>query len=133
LTGQVKEYIISRWGELGVVVREGRLSFQPILLRKEELLSVPGIFTYYDIHGKSNEIPLEQNNLAFTYFQVSIIYRLSGESKVAIMSYHGDEQFISGNTSDRLTSESIFRREGKIARIDVWLNRTLAGTLGNFI
>jgi hypothetical protein len=127
LTGQVKEDIISRWGELGVVIQEGKLSFLPILLREEELLGDPGIFNYYDVQGKSQHIPLEQNSLAFTYCQIPIIYRLSNESKIAIRFYDGDEQLINGNTIDRPSSESIFNREGKIARIDVWLTRTLSG------
>ena len=38
MTGQVKEDILSRFGELGVFVKEGRLFFNPCLLRKDEFL-----------------------------------------------------------------------------------------------
>ena len=34
MTGQVKEDVLSRFGELGVVVSEGKLGFNPRLLRK---------------------------------------------------------------------------------------------------
>ena len=39
MTGQVKEDILCRFGELGVFVKEGKLYFDPCLLRKEEFLT----------------------------------------------------------------------------------------------
>ena len=41
MTGQVKEDIISRFGELGVFVEDGTLLFDPCMLRKEEFISNP--------------------------------------------------------------------------------------------
>ena len=38
MTGQVKEDIIARFGELGVRVREGRVSIEPTLLSDSEFL-----------------------------------------------------------------------------------------------
>ena len=38
MTGEVKEEIITRLGELGARVREGRLQFRPLLLRRSEFL-----------------------------------------------------------------------------------------------
>ena len=38
MTGQVKEDIISRFGELGVRIKNGKLQFNPILLKKDEFL-----------------------------------------------------------------------------------------------
>ena len=37
MTGQVKEEILARWGELGVRVRAGHIHFQPVLLDTDEL------------------------------------------------------------------------------------------------
>ena len=37
MTGQVKEEILARWGELGLRVRGGRVHFQPVLLDEAEL------------------------------------------------------------------------------------------------
>ena len=39
MTGQVKEDILCRFGELGVRVQDGKVSFRPTLLRDEEFLS----------------------------------------------------------------------------------------------
>ena len=37
MTGQVKEEILTRWGELGLRVRGGRVHFDPVLLDEAEL------------------------------------------------------------------------------------------------
>ena len=44
MTGQVKEEILTRWGEFGVSIKEGVLQFSPTLLQPEEFLSLPGDF-----------------------------------------------------------------------------------------
>ena len=46
MTGQVKEDVITRFGELGVFVKHGKLYFNPCLLRKEEFLSKETSFEY---------------------------------------------------------------------------------------
>ena len=37
MTGQVKEEILTRWGELGLRVRDGRIHFDPVLLDEAEI------------------------------------------------------------------------------------------------
>ncbi len=37
MTGQVKEEILTRWGELGLRVRDGRIHFDPVLLDESEV------------------------------------------------------------------------------------------------
>ena len=49
MTGQVKEDILSRFGELGVYVNNGKLLFNPRLLRVDEFLKEPVIFKYTGI------------------------------------------------------------------------------------
>ena len=45
MTGQVKEEILARWGELGVRVAGGRIRFQPVLLHPRELPG-DGVLTF---------------------------------------------------------------------------------------
>jgi hypothetical protein len=45
MTGQVKEEILTRWGELGLRVRGGRARFDPVLLDAAEL-PVGGALTF---------------------------------------------------------------------------------------
>jgi hypothetical protein len=37
MTGQVKEEILTRWGELGLRMRDGRVYFDPVLLEEAEI------------------------------------------------------------------------------------------------
>ena len=46
MTGQVKEDVLSRIGELGVFVKEGKLNFSPKLLRESEFITTPQTFKY---------------------------------------------------------------------------------------
>ena len=77
MTGQVKEDILSRFGELGVFVSEGKLHFKPCLLRKDEFLHQPITFEYLDVHSKHQQLQLEAGSLGFTYCQVPVIYQLA--------------------------------------------------------
>jgi hypothetical protein len=47
MTGQVKEEVLTRWGELGMRVRAGRVWFDPLLLDEQEIPANGGLqFTY---------------------------------------------------------------------------------------
>ena len=118
LTGQVKEDVISRFGELGIIVKNGIISFNPSLLNREEFLSDEELFTYYDTNGKKNKISLANNSLAFTYCQIPFVYTISNENKVTV-TVSAEQIEIEGFKLDKKTSESIFNREGRINRIDV--------------
>ena len=76
MTGQVKEDVLSRFGELGVFVSDGKLVFNPRLLRKEEFLKGPKTFTYVDIDKEVKEIEVAKDSLCFTYCQIPIVYQL---------------------------------------------------------
>ena len=57
MTGQVKQDIIARWGELGIMVRDASIKFNSILLRKVEFLTGSWEFSYYDVEGNQKVIP----------------------------------------------------------------------------
>jgi hypothetical protein len=125
MTGQVKEDIIARWGELGAVVRDGRLQFIPVLLRESEFHQDAGEFHCIGFGGKDLTITLEPGSLAYTYCQVPVIYRRSEERRIMLTFSNGKSRTVAGDTLDRKQSASLFRREGYIARIDVWIEPAL--------
>ena len=84
MTGQVKEDILCRFGELGVFVDNGEILFNPVLLQKEEFLKEPEIFNYIDVEGNEKAIELEQNTLGFTYCQIPVIYQLVGKENIQL-------------------------------------------------
>ncbi|MFD2201195.1 hypothetical protein [Shivajiella indica] len=121
MTGQVKEDIISRFGELGVFVKDGQLTFNPYMLRKAEFLSKPQNFRYVDVNDKSLEISIESKSLVFTYCQVPVIYKLADENRIVVMLNNGSRLEISNLNLDKNKSEKIFNRTGEIVQLVVQL------------
>lgn len=118
MTGQVKEDIISRFGELGISVLNGEIHFSDLLLRKDEFLEEPANFSYIDIPGNLKEIPLVKGSLAFTFCQVPIIYKLAAESGITITTSSDKiKQTMSFINKDH--SASIFQRNGNVKFIEV--------------
>ena len=77
MTGQVKEDIISRFGELGVTIEKGILGFIPNMLRREEFIESEDQFHYYDVNQEKKSILLPPNSLCFSFCQVPIVYHIS--------------------------------------------------------
>ena len=120
MTGEVKEEIITRFGELGARVREGRLQFRPLLLRRSEFLRAREVFEAIDVNGEPLSIELPPGTLAFTYCQVPVVYHLSREPRIELTGGDGGVRSIAGDTLDREASASIFERTGRIRRVDVY-------------
>ncbi|MFN2190514.1 MAG: hypothetical protein ACK2T3_17255, partial [Candidatus Promineifilaceae bacterium] len=114
MTGQVKEEILTRFGELGVSIRRGALSFKPTLLKEEEYLPEVSSFTFVDTTSKAANISLPPNSLAFTICQTPVIYVLAESSKIDVLFKDGRTETISGCSLDTVTSQHIFDRDGQI-------------------
>lgn len=117
MTGQVKEDIISRFGELGVIVKSGNIQFRPELLKDNEFVDCETVFRYLDINGSIKEIILEKESLAFTYCQVPIIYRIAEETKTEVIKDNNEKIVLSKNELTSEISQEIFKRTGKIKMI----------------
>ena len=125
MTGQVKEDIISRWGELGVRVKEGKILFKPVLLRANEFLELKAPFEYFDIHGEFKMIDLAEKTLAFTYCQIPIVYHLAESQGITVNFADGNTEKIDGLQLNRSISALIFNRSGTIESLDVYLTPLL--------
>ncbi len=122
MTGQVKEDIIARWGELGLQVREGCIHFRPILLRGLEFLSASKKFVYEDIRGEKNSLELKKDSLAFTYCQIPVVYHLSDRREILVHLSGGETEKISGLNLGPDYSRLVFNRSGNIKLIEVCLS-----------
>lgn len=119
MTGQVKEEILIRLNELGVRVHDGRVTFAPRLLRRAELLLAPARFEYQAVEGRHLQLELPADSLAFTCWQVPIVYRLSPSRRIVLTLADGRQDTVDGDTLDADRAASLFRRDGRIARVDV--------------
>ncbi len=120
MTGQVKEEILTRFGELGVRIQEGLVGFDPVLLRRSEFLTQPGTYRCFDLSGTLQAIEVPARALAFTYCQVPVVYTLTrGDAWVRVtmddgVAHQRSGCWLTSSDSDRITS-----RLGGILRVDV--------------
>ena len=111
MTGQVKEDIITRFGELGVSIEKGCISFSGRLLRQSEF------------------IPQEDGSatLTFTFCAVPVVYKLSkADTGITIHHGAGDMLKIAGATIPAAESRLVFERNGGIRQIEVNIQPELA-------
>jgi len=123
LTGQVKEDIISRIGEMGVTIKEGKIIFNTSLFNDEEILNKKQQFEYYSVDGERRKIELKEKQIAFTCCQVPMVYKFSDSQKIIITFNDGYVEKILGNTIDEEYSNMIFRRSGDIKLIEVTIKK----------
>ena len=124
MTGQVKEDILSRFGELGVFIKDGVLHFNPCLLRKDEFLTKSKSFEYVNVHFDHKTIELNEDSLAFTFCQIPVIYQLSEASSIEIFDKQGNSKTINELTLDAKTSQDVFSRNGNVEKLIVNLVAT---------
>lgn len=118
LTGQVKEDVISRFGELGIRVKNGKITFAPSLLNRDEVLKKGELFSYFDVSGKRKIIELKKYQMVFTYCQVPVVYTFGQKEKIVLVLYNGSTKEIMHNKIDKEFSSKIFKRSGEIERIE---------------
>jgi hypothetical protein len=123
MTGQVKEDILSRFGELGVFVKDGKLHFKPDLLRKNEFLKDANTFEYTDVNKQVKTIELEKDSLCFTYCQIPIIYKLSEKQGLKVVFNEDSNLEFNHIYLDSQTSKKVFKRTGDINQIIVSLKK----------
>ncbi|MBT8137514.1 MAG: hypothetical protein KJO54_10920 [Gammaproteobacteria bacterium] len=126
MTGQVKEEILTRFGELGVRVRDGAVEFDPALLRSREFLDSPQPYRFLDVDGTWQELTVHAHGLAFSWCQVPVVYTLDDNATPSITLIRDDGK------SDKLDelalpapiAQEVFRRTGRIRQINLTLTRS---------
>jgi hypothetical protein len=121
MTGQVKEDILARFGELGVVVEHGEIHFRPEMLRAIEFSGQSEVFTYYDLASERHEMTIPEGSLAFTYCQVPVIYHRSDDPKVVVTFQDGTTHEQDNLSLTATDSAAIFGRTQQVKMLEVWL------------
>ncbi|MCW8329161.1 hypothetical protein MD588_10120 [Photobacterium sp. SDRW27] len=121
MTGQVKEEILTRFGELGLNIEDGVIYFKPSLLRKSEFLSATARFDFINIGNENQTIILPEKTLAFTYCQVPIVYRVlqEGEGQVEVTLSNNEAVHFPTMALDRELTRHLFDRTGVVKEITV--------------
>ena len=121
MTGQVKEDILSRFGELGIEVKDGQLQFNPDLLRKEEFLTEKTTIDYFDVKGTKHQLDLEENSLFFTVCEVPVVYQISDRFGMEVFYVQESQSNYNDLVLNTKDSVNIFQRNGNVSMIKVFI------------
>lgn len=119
MTGQVKEDLLARWGELGISVENGCVKFAPFLLKKSNFLEEQDKIEITNVNNEEETLELPKNSIGFTLCQIPVIYQISEENFIKTKYSDRDEEHISANSLNEKLSSKIWQRTGEIKKINV--------------
>jgi hypothetical protein len=121
MTGQVKEEIVARFGELGLRIKDGTVYFDPGLLRAQEFTAEPASFRFLGVDNEWDELALPAQSLAFTWCQVPVIYRLDDGAPPGLVVHRqsGDSRRLPDLRLPQELSGEISLRSGQITRLEL--------------
>jgi hypothetical protein len=119
MTGQVKEDLLCRFGELGVRVSSGQLHFDRALMHREEFLTEPAAFEYVDVEQRWQTIELTAESLAYTVCQVPVVHKRGDKAEIEITMTDGRTKRIEGSVLSRKLSSTIFSRSHEVIQLTV--------------
>jgi len=122
MTGQVKEDILVRMGELGMFVRDGKLIFDPFLLKKEEFRSTEKEIDFVTLNQKQTRVSVPEHTLLFTRCQVPVVYEIGGGNSVTVSYNDGSSLTFEDLQLDEEKSRQLFQRTGAIKKLKVSLS-----------
>jgi len=125
MTGQVKEDILSRFGELGVIFEDGVLKFKPHLLRKNEFLSQDKAVKYINVSKEIQHLDLKPNQLFFTICQVPVIYHKSNKNTIDIEFSDSSKTSIDSLELPKDISKAIFKRTNRVKLLEIKIEESI--------
>lgn len=99
MTGQVKEEVLSRWGELGLNIQNGNAVFNPTQTEKKD----------YDADGK----------IFFTWCGTKVVYDSNKANSIVVKYANGTEATFEGKMLPEKESKMLFLRSKEIESITV--------------
>ena len=116
MTGQVKEEVLTRLGELGVRVEDGRIVLRPDLLRDDEWAGA-GEMRYLDVAGEWRTLERPDDSLALTFCGVPVLLRRGDARGVVAQLRDGTSVPGTDGALGPDVSASVFRRDGRVETI----------------
>ena len=120
MTGQVKEEVLTRFGELGLRIQQGHVSFDPRLLKRAAFSGEAIVFEYLNATGDWQQLDLPKQALGFTWCQVPIIYQLTDQAfSIEVTNADGGVTSIPGQSLPKPISAQLIDRSGAIRQLMV--------------
>ena len=117
----VKEGILARFGELGVQLVNGEITFNPTLLSVSELLMEKSQVDFLLRDKTTHTFSIKKDTIIFTLMQMPVIYQFSNRDseQIEIHYTNGLTERIESNTICQSLSQKIFNRDQSIGHIIV--------------
>ncbi|MFO7701193.1 MAG: hypothetical protein R6W79_11390, partial [Acidimicrobiia bacterium] len=123
MTGLVKEEILVRPAELGVIIDRGEIHFDAMFLRTSELLTHECEWSTFDPSCTWDTTEIPAGSLAMTLCQVPIIItKAEGAPWIEIDLVEGDTVRVPGASLGQEWSSKVFDRSGQIRRIRAFVD-----------
>jgi hypothetical protein len=119
MTGMVKEEILTRQMELGFSVENGNIKFDFLLFDKQEFLTVPTLYEYWNTKGQKETIECAAGSVLYSVCQVPVILQTANEQYFEVVFADGSNQRINGDVLDPVNSRHIFQRDGVVHHLVV--------------
>jgi hypothetical protein len=120
MTGQVKEEILTRPGELGVWFDAGEIVLDPVLLRAREFLRSDAEWRFVGADGGSQTKQLAAGSFGLTVCQVPIVVsQAADDAPIEVVRSDGSVVQIDGDRLGREISEAIFSRAGTVDAVRI--------------
>jgi len=116
---------LTRTGELGIKIKDGKLEFNPEILQRNEFLTESQDVTFILIDGLEKIISLEANSLAFSICQVPVIYKIGTSTHIKIHFTNESFEHAESFTLSEGNSEKVFQRTGEISSIELTLQESI--------
>jgi hypothetical protein len=107
MTGQVKEEVITRRHEMGVIIDKGLIAFHPEVLEVSEFLGEKESFSIPGIAGGEPQT-LDPDSLLFTIYRIPVRYTKEKGPSIIVRLENGKSLTIKGNTLTAEISRAIF-------------------------
>jgi hypothetical protein len=120
MTGAVKEEILTRRRELGVAVDGGRIAFDGLLVRRDELLEAPTDWAVASVDASHGVVRVPAGAVGVTVCQVPIVVMFAdGDSRLEVEYNDGRIRRETGRRLDSADSAEIFGRTGVVRAVRV--------------
>ena len=119
MTGMVKEEILTRQRELGLAIQNGQITFDALLIDKQEFLNHSVVFNYWNVNGEREQIEVPADSIVYTICQVPILLQASEKPCVKVHFSDSKIQQIDAPILDVINSQHIFQRDGIVHHLVV--------------
>ncbi len=119
MTGQVKEEILTRFGEMGLRVKDGGIQFDGLLIPEEEVLTQASTLRWIGPGQQEKRLAIPAGSFAFTFNRVPVLVSKGDSEKVVIHRKDGSAGSFEGNHLNPTACCELFLHQDTIEKISV--------------